>query len=208
MAKDSQKGFAPLAILVILALLGVGAVGTAAADSARPGDALYSLDQAAESLSLAFAGSPEAQAGIQSELVLERIGEAQSLAGVEGRTQNLEEALTGAQEHLASAQAKALEAQAQGKDVDEVLALLAENSVRLQETLASVYERVPDEAKPAIEQAMEAAQRGFTEAASAVSGEKRQEVINSLPDRLEGARQRVQAQGLELPEIEIPAGRP
>ena len=209
MKKSSQPGFAPLVILGILALVGVGALGTAAvSDSARPGDALYGIDQAVESVRLAFAGSPEAQARIQSELALERMEEAQSLANETGRTAHLEEALTRAQGHLADAQAKAEEAQAQGKDVDEILALLAENSLRLQENLAEVYERVPEQAKPAIERAMEASQRGFTEAAGAVSGQKKQELLDGPLDRLKSVRELVEEQGVELPEIEIPTNIP
>jgi len=88
------------------------------------------------------------------------------------------------------------------------LALLAENSLRLQENLADVYERVPEQAQPAVERAMEASQRGFTEAASAVSGQKQQEILNGLLDRLESARERVKEQGAELPEIEIPEVEP
>jgi len=205
MAKVNEKGFAPLTILGILALVGVGAVGTAAAsDGARPGDALYSIDQATENVRLAFAGSSEAKARMQSGLALERLEEAQSLVNEAGRTAHLEEALTKAQTHLANAQTKAEEAQAQGKDVDEVLALLAENSLRLQENLADVYERVPEQAKPAIERAMEASQKGFTEAANAVSGQKRQELLNGSSQRLERVRERVQEMGVELPEVELP----
>jgi len=109
--------------------------------------------------------------------------EAQSLANEVGRTAHLEEALVRAQTHLASAQARAEEAQARGVDVDEVLALLAENSVRLQENLAEVYEKVPEQAQPAIERAMEATQRGFTEAAGAVSNQKRESLLEDSLSR-------------------------
>ncbi len=200
-----QKGFAPIAILALLGLVGIGSVGTAAvADSARPGDALYGIDKAVESVRLAFATSAEAQARVHSEQILERIEEANSLANESGRTAHLEEALARAGEHIANAQAKAEEAKSQGKDVDEVLAILAESSLRLQENLARVLEQVPEQAKPAIERAMEVGQRGFEEAANAVSGQKKQELLNGSLDRLRDAREKAQDQGVELPEVGIP----
>lgn len=205
MNKKLQSGFAPLVILGILAVVGVGAVGTAAAsDSARPGDALYGVDNAMENLRLAFAGSPEAQARVQNELALERLEEAQSLEGITARNAHMQEALTRAQEHLSEAQAKAEEAKENGKNVDEVLAIIAENSLRLQENLTRVYEQVPEQAKPAIERAILNSQRGFEEAAKAVSGEKREELLNGSMQRLENARMKLEEQGVELPDIDIP----
>jgi uncharacterized membrane protein YccC len=205
MSGKLQSGFAPLAILGILALVGVGAVGTAAAsDSARPGDALYEIDTAIENIHLAFAGSPEAQAEIQNELALERLEEAQSLEGITARNANMQEALTRAQEHLSEAQAKAEEAQENGKDVDEILAILAENHLRQQEVLQGVYEKVPEQAKASIQRAIEQSQKGYKTAVMAVSEGKREELIQGTRVRLENARNMAEEQGIDLPDIDIP----
>jgi len=201
--KFFQEGVVSVALIVLLALLGGGGL-VVASDSARPGDALYGLEQAVESIRLAFTLAPEAQAKVHTSLASERIEEAISLAGTANREEHFEQALARYQEHLQKAQEKAAEAQSQGKDVEEIQAILAENALRHQEVLEGVYERVPEQAKSAIERAIENSQRGYETAVKAISGEKREEVLDKTRDRLEEVRTRLEEKGVELPEIEIP----
>lgn len=201
-ARKYQKGIASALVLAILALAGTGGV-VIASDAATPGDALYSVDQAVERVRLAVANSPEAQAQIHAELAQERIEEAVQLSQ-QNREQHMVQALNRYQEHLQNAQQNAQEAQNQGKDVDEVLALLSENAARQQEVLSDVYERVPEEAKEAILKAMNVSQRGFTEATNAVSGEKQEELRNGAGQRLQDARNKLEDRGVEFPEFEPP----
>lgn len=198
-----KKGVASIVILALLALAGTGGV-VVASDQAAPGDALFAVDQAAERARLALTTSSEARARIHTELAQERVEEVIRLAEQE-REQNMVRALQMYQEHFQNAQRNAQEAQEQGNDVDDVLAILAENAARHQEVLAEVYERVPDQAKDAILRAMETSQKGFEEAAKAVSGEKQDELINGAGQRLQNAREKLEDQGVELPEIELPS---
>lgn len=205
MNKKLKSSFALLAVLGIFALVGAGAVGTAVtSDSARPGDALYGIDRAMENLRLSFADSPEAQARVHNEIALERLVEAQSLANVSGRTAHVQEALTLARGHLDEVMVKAQEAQAQGKDVDDILALLAENHLRQQEVLQEVYEKVPEQAKASIQRAIEQSQKGYEMAVRTISEESREELLQGTRARLENARNKAEEQGIELPNLDLP----
>jgi len=70
-----------------------------------------------------------------------------------------------AQEHLAKAEIE-------GKDVTAVVERLAANSVRQQIVLAKVLEKVPQQAKAAIQRAMEMSKRGLTKAQEMQTKEK------------------------------------
>ncbi len=63
-------------------------------------------------------------------------------------------------------------AAAQGKDVTAVVARLAANSARQQAVLAKVLEKVPEQAKAAIQRAMEVSKRGLTKAQEMQTKEK------------------------------------
>lgn len=65
-------------ILIISLLAGGGAVY--AADDAVPGDVLYGLDQAMESVQLGLTHNPAARADLQRQLAAERLSEADQLA--------------------------------------------------------------------------------------------------------------------------------
>jgi adenosylmethionine-8-amino-7-oxononanoate aminotransferase len=201
--KTLQSGFAPLIILGLIAILGMGGAGVAAAsDSARPGDALYTVDQFTERVKMAFMNSPEAQAKFLATLASERLEEAQSLAE-ENRVAHVEQALTRFEEHLAAAQKKAAEAKARGKNVDEIQALLAENTLKHQETLEQVFEKVPEEAQPAIERALEVSKRGYEEALEAVSKEKKEEVIKNTEERMENVQKKLRERGIDLKPMDM-----
>lgn len=132
-----------------------------------------------------------------------RLAEAKALA--EKGKPEIAERITGQyQEQLNRALAKAEEARARGLDTDEVLAKVSEATLRHQAVLADVYERVPEQAKPAIERAMENSMRGYEEALRAVSGEKREEIRQKIEqgrqeieEKFEGLRER----GVPVPTI-------
>jgi len=70
-----------------------------------------------------------------------------------------------AQEHLAKAETE-------GKDVTAIVERLAANSARQQAVLAKVLEKVPEQAKAAIQRAIEMSQRGLTKAQEMQTKEK------------------------------------
>lgn len=77
-------------LLIISLVAGGGAV--VAADDAVPGDALYGLDQALESVQLGVTNNPEARARLQKTLAEERLQEADALEAA-GEVELSQEAL-------------------------------------------------------------------------------------------------------------------
>lgn len=136
-----------------------------------------------------------------------RLAEADALVA-KGKPEVAEGAIERYQEHLDRALSKAKEAKTKGLDTDEVLAKVAEATLKHQVVLAGVYEKVPEQAKPAIERAMQAGMRGHEEALKAISGQKREEATEQaelkrqeVEQKLEGLRDK----GIPIPTI---PGRP
>lgn len=88
-----------------------------------------------------------------------------------------------AQEHLAKAESE-------GKDVTAVVERLAANSARQQAVLAKVLEKVPEQAKAAIQRAMEMSKRGLTKAQEMQTKEKGKPNGVGKPTNLPGGRPR------------------
>jgi len=63
-----------------------------------------------------------------------------------------------------------------GKDVEKLATSISETTLRHQEVLTEVLDKVPEEAKKGIENAIEMSQKGFENAVRAVSGEKKEEL--------------------------------
>jgi hypothetical protein len=139
-----------------------------------PDSPFYFLKAWGEGIVTFFTFGDVAKAERFSYLAGKRLAEAKALAG-KGRLDIAQTAVLRYQEHLEKALVKAKEAKEKGLDVDELLVLVSEATSKHLSVLADVYERVPDEAKPAIEKAMEESKRGQEEALKAISGEKREE---------------------------------
>ncbi len=71
---------------------------------------------------------------------------------------------------------KAEEAKEKGKDVKKLKEEIGEKILRHQEVLIEVLNKVPEEAKKGIENAIEMSQKGFENAIQAVTGEKKEEL--------------------------------
>ncbi len=135
-------------------------------------------------------------------LAEKRLAEAKALAE-KGKSDSAQITILRYQEHLEKALAKAREAKEKGLDTDEVLAKVSEATLKHLTVLADVYERVPDEAKPAIQKAMEKSIRGNEEALKAVSGQKREEVLeksNKQRQDIEKRLNKLREEGVPIPE--------
>lgn len=168
-----------------------------------PGNPFYFLEILSEGIGTFLTFGDIKKAERHLALAGERLAEADELAE-KGKANRAEKATERYQERLDKALAKAEEAKTKGKDTDAVLEKIAEATVRHQAVLATIYERVPEQAKEAIQRAMEKSARGHETALSAVSGEKQAEVRNrveqeteDVEDRLEGLR----SKGLPIPEM-------
>ncbi|MEX0621789.1 MAG: DUF5667 domain-containing protein [Candidatus Woykebacteria bacterium] len=210
----SQKGIAPLVLLAVIGVVVVGVSATAvASNGSKPGDLLYGIDRAVEGIQLAMANAPEAKAQAQIALAQERLQELEALQNAGAAEDKIAEATVRYEQHLEDALAKAQEAKSQGKDTEEVLAIITENTLRHQATLSDVYDKVPEEAQPAIQKAQEVSARGFEEASSAISGEKLEEVINKVKTDIPTIEDKVPAEmqdKIQNPSVptNTPEGRP
>ena len=132
-----------------------------------------------------------------------RLAEANALVA-KGKAELAEKVVGKYQEQIAQALVRAEEARAKGLEVDEVLAKISEATLKHQEVLADVYEKVPEQAKPAIKQAMEAGMRGHEEALKAVSGQKREEVVEKMEQKRQEVEQKLEElrdKGIPIPTI-------
>jgi len=221
-----------LLLVPLLAIfLFVGAVQAQTNDLPEPGmlsdNPFYFLKNWTEGIGTFFTFGEIAKAERFLNLSEKRLAEANALIE-KGKSEIAERAINRYEEQLGYALVKAEEAKAKGLDTDEVLAKVSEATLKHQAVLADVYERVPEQAKSAIERAIQAGMRGHEEALKAVSGQKREEVMQNMEEkrqeveqRLEGLRdegvpiptkeeieQKPEVQELEVKKQEVPAGKP
>lgn len=120
-----------------------------------------------------------------------RIAEANALAE-KGKPEVAERALERHREQLNRALEKAEQAKQKGIDADEVLIKISQATLRHQAVLAEVYEKVPEEARPAIERAMEQGARGHEEAFGAISETKREQIREDIERRRQEVYQKTE----------------
>lgn len=165
-----------------------------------PDSSWYIFKRMSESIGTFFTFGNVAKTERYLELSERRLAEAERLA-IEGKHEFAEEAAGRYQNYLAKALAQAESAKGKGLDVDEVLEKVSEATLTHQEVLAGVYERVPLEAKPAIERAMNAGMRGHEEALHAIDGEHGEAIRQQLQELQQETERRIK----ELREMKTPA---
>jgi len=191
---------------LLVMFLFVGAVQAQTSDLPEPGmlpdSPFYFLKSWSEGIGTFFTFGDVAKAERFLDLSERRLAEADALVE-KGKPEVAGKAIGRYQAHLDRALTKAEEAKAKGLDTDEVLAKVAEATLKHQAVLADVYEKVPEQAKPAIERAMQTGIRGHEEALKAVSGQKREEVVEQVERKRQEVEQKLE--GLREEGIPIPA---
>ncbi len=148
-----------------------------------PDSPFYFLKKFKEKIELFLAQSPEAQAEKQTEFATRRVAEAKVM--IKRNKHHLVVKLMEKHEkHLDQAEKKIEEAKEKGKDVERVLAIVAEATSIHQKVLAEVYEKVPEQAKEAIEHAIEVSNQGQERALEAISGEKKEQLREHIEERI------------------------
>ena len=120
-----------------------------------------------------------------------RLAEANVLAE-KGKSELAERAIHRHQERINQALDRTEQAKARGMNVDDILTRVSEATNRHQEVLMRVYEKVPEQAKPAIERAMEQSMQCQEKALEAISQENREEVMEQMEQKRQEIRERVQ----------------
>ncbi|MFH1864026.1 MAG: DUF5667 domain-containing protein [bacterium] len=168
-----------------------------------PDSPFYFVKSWTEGIGTLFTFGDVAKAERFINLSEKRLAEAEALVE-KGKPEIAERAIGRYQEHLDRALTKAEEAKTKGLDTDEVLAKVAEATLKHQAVLADVYEKVPEQAKSAIERAMQAGMRGYEEALKAVSGQKREGVMEQVEQKRQEIEQRIEGlrdKGIPIPTI-------
>lgn len=188
----SDKGFAHLLLVAVLAVVIAGGTATvAAADGAKPGDTLYSVDRGAESVRGAFAFGDKAKADFRLKQANERLEELQALQ-TEGATPQLIGEASEIYGEAISEAANALATAAQsGEGFDEAQAILIAQATGVHlDVLAKVLEQVPEQAKAAVEGAIEKSEQGAEKALDALNGQLNEEQRQQAEDKIEESKQR------------------
>lgn len=162
---NKQKGFIPLVALAVIAALGVGGAGTvAAARGSVPGDVLYPVKEATEALQVVTAFSPEGKAAVHLAIANKTEAELNKLQAKSASADKIQKAAQKIADNDKEAEDETNQAKAAGKDVSNLTSLLQGNLERHEAVLQRVMNQVPDQAKDAIEKAIQNSQKGLTNA--------------------------------------------
>lgn len=138
-----------------------------------------------------------------------RLSEANALVA-QGKTELAAEAVDRYHEQLNLALVKAEAAKAKGLNTDGIFTNISLATLNHQVVLADVYQKVPEQARPGIERAMQASMHGHEKATKAVSDNKREENIQKIKIKRQEVEKRYK--GLKEKERGTPArpdtGRP
>lgn len=171
---SSQQGFVPLVILAIVGLVGIGGTTTAAVASqgSIPGDVLYPVKEVTENVRLTTALDNVSKAKTHLAIADEKLNELEKLQARGASADKIVKALEKMEANKQKADEETEKAQAEGKDVEELVAKLQANLERQQAVLIKVLDQVPEQAKEAIQRALENSQRGLNKAIEMQNREK------------------------------------
>jgi uncharacterized membrane protein YgcG len=149
------------ALMIVALLAGFTGAAAYAADGAVPGDRLYGVDTAVEQIELSFTLNADKALALQLRIATERLGEAESLLDA-GDTTHAAEALdaynvTVAEITISSEQ---ISSQDDTNTAGAIQDTLSQHQIRLQALLS----KVPEQARPGIERAIEASKHGQEQA--------------------------------------------
>lgn len=150
-----------------------------------PDSPFYFLKTWWEGIQELLTTNPVSKADLYLKLANKRMVEAEKLME-KGKVDLAKKLINQYQERIEKAIQKTEQAKGEGKDVSEIVAKLTANSVRQQEVLAKVYDKVPEQAKDTILNAMEESVRGLGNAIQNVQGiDKKQEFKEEVKDAIE-----------------------
>lgn len=196
-------------ILLITALSGFLFSGVAQAQTSDlpdpgllPNHPLYFLKSWGEAVGTFFTLGDVAKAGHYLLLAERRLAEAKALTDKD-KPEAAERVLERHQEQLDRSLEVAERAKDKGLDIDEVLAEVAEATLRHQTVLVKIYEKVPAKARPAIERAIERSMKGHERALQAISKEKREQISEQIEEKRRETLQKTEEIRKKVPEMPV-----
>ena len=145
-----------------------------------PDSPFYFLETIIEEIGTFFTFGDLKKAERHAVLAAERLAEAQAVVN-KGKPELAEKTLERYRMQLQNSIARAEKAQAKGKNTEKVMARVGKATSIHLEVLAEVYEKVPEEAKPAIENAMKASLKGHKKAVEIL---KTQDALGEVPEEV------------------------
>ena len=151
-----------------------------------PDSPFYFLERIAEEIGNFFTFGDLKKAERYTTLAAERLAEAKAVAE-KGKSELVEKTLERYEMQLQNSIIRAKKAQNKGENAEEVMTRVGLATQKHLEVLAEVYEKVPEQAKPAIENAMEVSLKGHEKAVETLKeqnalGDVSEEV--SLPENV------------------------
>lgn len=151
MRRIAVPTLAALSVILLVGVLGVG--GVYASSDAVPGDHLYSVKLAGERLRLALARDETAQAELHLRLAGERLEEAEALVE-QDRSEEIQALMRRYAAEMEAASGVLRRKRDRDSQDPPLSALIQEQMAVHQSVLSEVWERVPEAARPAVEQAI------------------------------------------------------
>jgi len=181
-----MKAIFLLITLVFFFSLGVGILAqeTELPDPGLTPDSLfYFLETIAEDIGTLFTFGDLKKAERYANLAVERLAEVQAVLE-KGKSEFVEKTMERYEMQLQKSIVRAEKAQAKGKStekVTKVLTRVGQATAKHLEILVEVYEKVPEQAKPGIENAMKASVKGHERAVEAL---KARNALGGVPERV------------------------
>lgn len=161
-----------IGLSLVLGIISPNFIFAATEAGLKPGSFFYIFDTASEKVALFFTFNPEKKAKKALEYADERLAEIEAVA--ETNPDAVEGVLVNYESNVALATKKSKEVKGEEQE-ENLLNLITDNASKNQEVLSAVLIKVPEEAKAAITQAIEASKRGQEEARKQIT-ELKQEV--------------------------------
>lgn len=137
-----------------------------------PKSIFYFFDKWSEWLTLQVTFNPVKKAERQLEYANERVAEAKALQDAGDLNKEYAEKLKDAYQKLTeNVTAREQEVKLEGEDVSELVKKIEDISARHEEVLQNVLDKAPEEAKDAIEHALEVSRRGHDQAIESIQKE-------------------------------------
>lgn len=187
-------------VAVILAVCATGGGTAYASQDSLPGDVLYPVKLGTEQARLILATNDLDKAELYLTFANSRVGEMTAVVE-RGRPENVDIAVNGYEGAITNATGKVQEASGKGLAIANISELVAGATLKHLSALDEVYDKVPDEAKPAIERARAASMNGQENALRALAGENPGRAMEINLAAMEGRLNRVNAQA-EAGEID------
>lgn len=167
-----------------------------------PDSPFYFFDTLGEKIAMFFTFGAEKKAEKALKFAEEKLAEVKVMVE-KNRTKAVEKATQKYQDFLNVANIKIQEAKEKGKDVEELVILITEKILKHQEVLVDVFEKVPEEAKTAIQKAIEISTKGSEEAVQAVTGAKKEELLQKIEETRIGVEERITSALAKLTPEEV-----